>query len=166
MSLPSYPDAKHANEFERGLRFQDFVIEALAKHLGIVIQIFSSQRYQFNNGESVQGWEIKLDKRCTGTGRLSVETAEKSRADIPFWTPSGIFRKDNTLFYVQGNKEVFWVFFKHHLVNHFNEQRPYEVEKFGTVRTFYMNNTKADELGLRIDLDVLNGKKGEQMELL
>lgn len=151
MSLPSYPDAKNDNEFERGLRFQDFVVEALTRELGIVIQIFSSQRYQFDNGESVQGWEIKLDSWCTKSGRLSIELAEKSRADIPVWTPSGIFRDDNTLFYVQGNKECFWLFFRKHLRWIFEREEPEVHEKRGTIRTFYLPIERADKIGIRIE---------------
>lgn len=149
--LPRYPDAKHPNEFQRGLEFQDFVVEVLAKQLGIVIQIFSSQRYQFSSGESVQGWEIKLDSRCTETGRLSIEIAEKSRSDMPNWTPSGICRDDNTIFYVQGNRQVFWVFFKKHLRWVLDTKAPPLQDK-KTVRTFYLPIEKADRLGLRIDV--------------
>lgn len=155
--LPIYPDAKHGNEFERGLRFQDFVIEALAKELGLVIQIFSSQRYQFQNGESVQGWEIKLDSRCTETGRLSIEVAEKSNKDMPNWTPSGIFRKDNTLFYVQGNRDCFWLFFKKHLQWLYEKEKPSVTEKYGTIRTFYLPVSRADKVGLRVERDLDDG---------
>ena len=62
----------------------------------IILQNMSSQKYQFNIGENLQGFEIKLDTRCTETGRMSIEVAEKSRADSTKWTPSGIYREDNS----------------------------------------------------------------------
>ena len=76
ISVPSYPDAKHPNEFQRGLEFEDFVKEYLAKNMGWVITTYSSKAYQFSEGESIQGFEFKLDNPCTETGRLSIEIAE------------------------------------------------------------------------------------------
>jgi hypothetical protein len=92
-----YPDSKDQQSDENGREFQDFCCVELAR-VGIVVQLFSSRRYQFEQGESVQGVEIKLDRRCTETGRLSIEIAEKTRADQRNWIASGIYRQDNTAF--------------------------------------------------------------------
>lgn len=108
---PQYPDAKSKTSFQDGLEFQDFVCEKLANH-GLFLQNTLSRKYQFELGENLQGWEIKLDNRCTETGRLSIEIAEKSRADIKVWTASGIYRNDNSWLYVQGNYEMLFIFSK------------------------------------------------------
>lgn len=151
MNIPEYPDAKHHNEFERGLKYQDFVMNTLAKRLGWVIQVNSSKAYQFAEGESIQGFEFKLDDRCTETNRLSIEVAEKSKKDIRIWTPSGICRKDNTIFYIQGNYTSFWIFFVKHLRDWYDRTHPEVIEKFGTIQTCYMPIQLADLLGYRID---------------
>ena len=89
---------------------------------------------------------------------MSVEIAEKSNKDVPVWTPSGIFRDDNTDFYVQGNEEMFWIFFKKHLQMYFRKNNPEVTEKFGTIKTFYLPMDKADILGIRMDcIDGGNG---------
>lgn len=147
---PDYPDAKHLNEYERGLVFQDFVVESLFKQYGIIVQIYSSREYQYSRGESVQRVEIKLDARCTETRRLSIEVAEKSRASMSDWTPSGICRDDNTVFYAQGNEECFWLFFKKHLRLIYEKEHPVVTEKHGTIKTFYIPITRADKIGIRI----------------
>ncbi len=105
---PVYPDAKTSTSFRDGLEFQDFAIIQLARR-GLWVQCFSSKKYQ-RLGEGPQGVEFKLDRRCSETGRLSIEIAEKSRADMPEWTASGIWRTDNTWLYAQGNETIIFVF--------------------------------------------------------
>lgn len=140
---PIYPDAKSRTSFQDGLEFQDFVCSQLAKH-AVVLQNLASKRYQIEVGENLQGFEIKYDDWCTRSGRLSIEIAEKSRNDplLP-WTPSGIFRDDNTWLYIQGNYEILFIFAKRFLLNYFETKRPPIEEKRGTIRTFYISNTVA-----------------------
>ena len=135
---PVYIDAQ-PNTFQRGLEYQDFVCELLARH-HIVLQNIASKRFQFEVGENLHGWEIKLDRPCTETGRLSIEIAEKSRAAMPNWTPSGIYREDNSWLYIQGNYELVFLFAVNWLRRYY-EQRVAEAdvhEAFGTVRKFYL----------------------------
>jgi len=157
MNVPKYPDAKQANSFQEGLEYQDFVLEHLAKNYGLVFQTFSSRAYQWGKGEGVQPFEIKLDNWCTTSRRLSIEIAEKTRADNPNWIPSGIMREDETLFYIHGNKETFWIFFKKHLTYIFEHEAPEVFESRGTIRKFYIPIERADKLGVRIDC-----KKGKR----
>lgn len=150
IKLPSYPDAKHNNEFQRGLMFQDFVIEHLSKRYGLVFQMFSSRVYQFGAGEGVQPFEIKMDDGWQKYNRLSIEVAEKSKKDITVWSPSGIMRDDKTLFYIHGNRTCFWIFFKKHLQWIYTNEKPAVTEKFGTIKTFYVPVERADKLGERV----------------
>lgn len=135
-----YPQSKNPISFQQGLEFQDFVVEQFAKQ-GFYIQLHSSKKYQFERGESVQRCEIKLDNRCTETGRLSIEIAERTRTELG-WTPSGIYRGDNTIFYVQGNQSLLFLFDKKVLRRYHSfklkqafEESPRETP---TVRKFYM----------------------------
>lgn len=137
-----YKDAKHANNLERGSEFQDFVQDMIALHLGINLQFYTSKRYQYDVGESRQGWEIKLDALCTDTKRLSIETAEKVRASDNVWTPSGIYRTDNTWMYVQGNYDILFLFPKAflkqlHVVKDGHEWR-YQRKEEPTIQAFYL----------------------------
>lgn len=90
-------------------------------------------------GENLQGFEIKLDEPCIRTGRLSIEMFEKSRDDISLpWSKSGIQRNDNTWLYIQGNREVLFVFPKNLLTRYYNHNKPQLTEKRGTIQTFYL----------------------------
>lgn len=150
MNYPKYPHAKHENEFERGLMFQDMAMEELAKQYGLVIQVNSSRFYQFKAGESIQGWEFKLDDRCTDYNRLSIEVMEKSRRDMRDWTFSGILREDRTIFYVTGNHKLFYIFLRKHLQAYYRKHKPELSEKFGTIKTFYLPFHIADKMGIKI----------------
>ena len=147
---PCYPDAKSVTSFQDGLEYQDFVCVQLAQQ-GIILQNLASRRYQFEVGENLQGFEIKKDDRCTETLRLSIEVAEKTRNDPSLgWTPSGIFRSDNSWLYVQGNYSIIFVFAKNLLVKWQEKYRPPLTDKFGTVKTFYMPFSVARKLAAKV----------------
>lgn len=136
---PAYPDAKSRNSFQDGLEFQDFACHALTSRVGLIIQNFSSRKWQFNVGENIQGIEIKQDQRCLETGRLSIEVAERSQNNPAIaWTPSGIRRQDNAWLYVQGNYQVIFIFAKNWLNRYYEEKRPEIFESRGTIRKFYL----------------------------
>lgn len=137
MATRLYPDAKQIDSMEDGLKFQAFVKTKLAG-IGITVDYYEMREDQFSIGESEQGIEVKLDSRCTDTGRLSIEVAEKSRRSIGVWTPSGIYRKDNSTLYVQGNYKVFFVFKKSKLIELHGRYVDTEIYKLGTIKTFYL----------------------------
>lgn len=145
---PIYPNAKTKTSFQDGMEFQDFVCCVLAQS-GIVLQNLASKRWQFEVGENLQGFEIKLDNRCTETKRLSIEIAEKARAENYTWVPSGIFRNDNSWLYIQGNESVLFIFQKSLLCKFFEQRKPEVSESFGTVRKFYLPMMKAEEMAAK-----------------
>lgn len=136
MSL--YPDAKQPDSFSEGIVFQDFVAMQMLKKRGVKIDFYKTKSEQYSIGESAQGYEVKLDKPCTRTGRLSIEIAEKTRASNHQFVPSGIYRKDNTRYYVQGNYIRIWIFSKSRLVELHKSDRASEHESHPTIRTFYL----------------------------
>ena len=161
---PKYPDAKSHTSFQDGLEFQDFVCERLAKH-GIVLQNLSSKKWQLSVGENLQGFEIKLDNRCTDTGRLSIEIEEKSRQSTSLlWTPSGILRDDNSWLYIQGNHRVLFIFAKRFLLRWYHHHEARGTlnmhEAYGTVRAFYLPLDQAAEYAAKVlDFDNVLGKQ-------
>ena len=154
ITLTAYPHSKNGQSFEQGMEFQDWVVEQLNKR-GFYIQLHSSKRYQFDRGESVQMAEIKLDNRFLETGRLSIEIGERTAVG-KLWVASGIYRSDNTVFYIQGNWSRIYLFDKRVLQRyHANELGGHYEEsprENPTVRKFYMQLQMADELCIfRVD---------------
>ena len=93
-----------------GEEFQDFCIDLFADRISFIIQQYSSKKYQYDKGESRQRIEIKLDNRHTGTGRLSIEIAEKKNGNDTDWIHSGIYSWKNPLFYIIGNYQSVYLF--------------------------------------------------------
>lgn len=140
--------SSYGENFEKGMEFQDFVMLTLQKR-GLYVQIFSSKKYQYSIGESFQGIEIKLDREFMKYGRLSIEIAEKTKAENKIWVPSGIYRNDNTWLYVQGNENIFYVFMKHQLITLHKSGKFETGESFGTIRKFYLPIERADKIGYK-----------------
>jgi hypothetical protein len=132
----NYPDCKDKNSFNSGIEFEDYVCCALARE-GIIIQNIHSKTFQYQTGENLQGFEIKLDRYFIGTGRLSIEVAEKTRADDKDWIPSGIYRKDRSWLYIQGNYERIYIFQKSILILLHRSER-YKEDQTPTVKKFYL----------------------------
>lgn len=106
----------YEDSFEVGSAFQDFVCIELAKQ-HIILQNINSKKFQYNVGENLQGFEIKLDTRFNGytktpTGRLSIEFEEKQKGTNQVFALSGIYRNDNSWLYIQGNPWCFYIFDK------------------------------------------------------
>lgn len=134
-----YRDSKLPDAHKLGLDFQDFVADQLLKQRGIAIHFYETQREQYDIGESVEGYEVKLDNRSTDTGRLGIEVGEKTRKDRAMFTPSGIMRRDNSTFYVQGNWREFWVFKKAALQEYFTSRHPEVIsDNPPTIQKFYL----------------------------
>ena len=139
----------YSNSFEVGNEFQDFVCIELAKH-GIILQNINSKKYQYETGENLQGFEIKYDARCTGdrnteaTNRLSIEIAEKTKAENPEFIPSGIYRTDNSWMYIQGNYMMFWIFPKK-ILKLLHQSKRYPEDEMPTIKKFYLPIADADK---------------------
>ena len=109
----------HKDSFGVGDYFQDYVCIELAKQ-NIILQNINSKKFQYEVGENLQGFEIKVDNRFNGycptdkpaTNQLSIEIAEKTKAENPNYIPSGIYREDNSWLYIQGNQKCFYIFAK------------------------------------------------------
>ena len=157
INLMMYPHSKNGNSFADGMEFQDFVVEQFNKW-GLHIQLHASKRFQFERGESVQRIEIKLDNRCTETGRLSIEVGERTKVTSS-WVASGIYRPDQTCMYIQGNYSLLYLFDRKVLQRYHQqkcegrfEESPKETP---TVRKFYLPFAVADQVAIaKIDLRI------------
>ncbi len=134
---PLYPDSKDPKSYQSGLEFQDFVCELLREQLGIVITNYQSQRFQFGVGENKQGIEIKLDRDILRTNNVSIETAEKTRANNPNYAPSGIYRNDNSWLYIQGNWDIVFIFSKNTL-RLLHKSGRYKINTLPTLKSFLL----------------------------
>lgn len=119
-----------------GEKYQNFVALQFVERWHIPIDYYTSKHDQYNIGESKQGIEVKLDNRCSDTGRLSIEIAERTDQS-KHWTPSGIHRRDNTWLYIQGSYDIIFAFSKKVLQRYFLLNKP-EINERKTIKTWYL----------------------------
>lgn len=103
-------------QIESGQAYQDFVVDCCYRILNMPISCYSSKLYQQNVGESINGVEIKNDRKFKESGNLYVEIAEKARPRAGDYAQSGINRGDNTWLYLIGDFDTIYVFAKSMLV--------------------------------------------------
>ena len=92
--------AYYAEQLERGLQYQDFVVEVLWG-VGIATCSYSSRKLQRRFGENKGKIEIKFDRNYATSRNLFIEIAEKSSAECARYVRSGIYR--DCVEYVIGN---------------------------------------------------------------
>jgi hypothetical protein len=141
-TLPDY-----LTQLVKGESYQDKVARRIKQEFDYDIHFYASRRDQYEIGESAEGIEIKYDSWISRSGRMSIEIAEKTRADLPEFTPSGIFRQDNTRYYLQGDDNHVWCFVKTALQEHYRTSKPETIDNNPpTIRKFYISVAQADSL--------------------
>lgn len=121
----NYEDYRRS-KIETGQLFQDFVTRYMWEKHKVAVNQFTSERYQKLVGESATGIEIKHDEKFLSTGNLWIETGEKARPRQGDYYPSGIYRNDNTRYYLIGDYDTLFLFEKKRLI---------EAERSGRYRT-------------------------------
>lgn len=145
-----YPDSKHSNPLKIGEAYQDKVAEVIKKRYGYKIHYYKTKKEQYELGESVEGFEIKYDGWISKSKRMSIEIAERTRKDLQDFTESGIFRKDNTKWYCQGDDKTLWIFSKKKLQEYYRNRCPMVIDdRPPTIKKFYISLETADKLAVR-----------------
>jgi len=118
----------YENNLKAANEYQDFVCIHLIKK-GIVLSNMSSQKFQNELGENLQGFEIKFDRLFRQTNNLYIEVAEKSNPSNMNYVKSGIFRNDNSWIYAIGDYEGIYLIQKKVLKSMYEKNRFKEVKK-------------------------------------
>lgn len=148
-----YPkrNSGHSDSFEIGSEFADFVCMTLAKE-NIILQNINSQKFQYETGENLQGFEIKFDGPHTRTKRCSIEIAEKSNGFNTNFINSGIYRGDNSWIYIHGNYELFFIS-SIKILRLLHESGKYEEAYYPkdlpTIKKFYLPHEKCFQVCLK-----------------
>lgn len=100
-----------------------------------------------NRGENRLGIEFKHDQQFRHTGNLYIEVAEKARPRDGDYAPAGVYRSDNTRLWVQGDRDMVWVFPKS-LLRAVVESGHYDQVELATSRGCLLPTTVADTLAL------------------
>lgn len=108
----------------------ELYIEHLIKEKGnIDIGLYYGKEEQYKQGESRAGLEIKRDIKSRETNNLYIEYAERLNTDGK-WVKSGIFKKDNTKYFLIGDFDEYFILRKNDLLDIYekiakNKYRPF-----------------------------------------
>lgn len=98
--------ADYQRELQSGQEFEKFVIKLFADR-GVDLHLFDTVEQQ-KHGETVEGVEIKLDRKFRKTGNLFIETEERSTSDSA-WHAAGVTKDDNSKVIAIGDKKTIWL---------------------------------------------------------
>lgn len=102
-------DIDYNLELARGKAYEQAVSEWFKEEMGFDIGLYETRKEQWEIGESKARIEIKYDARSLETGNLYIEVEEKRSRFQEHYNPSGIYRQDNSLFYLIGNHQEFFL---------------------------------------------------------
>ncbi|MDD2820497.1 MAG: hypothetical protein PHW29_04465 [Flavobacterium sp.] len=101
----------------RGKAYETAIEEFFKEQLNFQMGVYTDIKDQYTKGESRAKIEIKFDNKSYGSGNLYIEVAEKKHSNNTSFVDSGIYRKDNSVFYLIGNHQEFFLFPKTLLEN-------------------------------------------------
>lgn len=115
------PDYSAGHEgWTKGNAYQDWVVSVWPLcYPGKTLTLRNSRIGQWD-GETDEGVEIKFDDKIytyCPTGRLYIELEEKVKQDNDSYVLSGIYRQDNSKYYLIGDYIEWWIFAKQTLVD-------------------------------------------------
>ena len=110
-------DAKKNNE---ATEFQDIVYKHFKEEWGWNIIHHTNIEKQYKEGENNAGIEIKNDQQMRKYPNLFITISRKYYNGS---VPSGIMKKHNKRFYVQGVAEKFYIFGLNDLIRYYNKNK-------------------------------------------
>ena len=115
-------DAYTIQQLERGALMELYIDDEF-KRYGIDIGFFYSPTNQYH-GESSMGIEIKHDMKSRVTGNFYIECYETHAHCLHHFTPSGILKQSNTIFWLIGTPEEYYIVYENSLKQLFFSMNP------------------------------------------
>jgi len=119
--------------------FENEIEYFLEKEYKLKIGMFHTKEEQFSKGENKLGIEIKFDMESLNTGNLYFEISEKSKPREGEYCTSGVFRKDNSISYLIGNHERFFIILKKEIIKYIDNKKDKLLKDIKTSKGFPIN---------------------------
>jgi DNA-binding protein H-NS len=132
-------------QLEEGKEFEKYVKKQLQEKKQLHLDIIEDEVNQYTIGETIQGYEIKYDKKYKDTGNLYIEIKEKTNPNNAKFVLSGIFRQDNTHTWIIGNYDEVYMFKKDTLIEIYNKQEYVRYVKTLTSHGVLLNKALIDK---------------------
>lgn len=124
----------YLESLQKGFEFENYICQFFKSKYSFNIETYKTKEGQYNLGESIQGIEIKNDTLIPKTGNIYIELQEKKDSSQKNWINSGILKNDNTLFYLIGTEEKFYIFLKTDLLKFYENNMYFKLKEIKTSR--------------------------------
>tara|TARA_R100000951_G_C2587793_1_gene163981 strand:- start:43 stop:534 length:492 start_codon:yes stop_codon:yes gene_type:complete len=151
-------EQEQLKKFEKAHKFQDQVYRYFIDEWGWHLTHITSVENQYEQGENLQGIEIKHDQmfeKGSPNVFISVERYYPYLHPDERTQPSGIMKQHNKRFYIIGGKHKFYILPLEALRTFYRNEQPYLINGFkskgnGTEKGFLLSTKKATELSFEI----------------
>lgn len=151
----------YKTKLQTAFEFENYIAKLLQRDYNLDLEQFLTPEGQYSLGENKLGIEIKNDTLINKWGNIYIEYAEKSNSNHDKYIKSGILKNDNSIYFLIGDKDHFWIFRKKRLLEIFREEvqiikrghkstRGIKFKKISTSKGFIfpVKNTSADTISL------------------
>ncbi|MFV8362987.1 hypothetical protein ACNQGO_06305 [Flavobacterium sp. ZT3P35] len=102
--------------------FENQIANILEKEYDLEIGQYLTPEGQYDLGENALGIEIKNDTLIAKYGNVYIEYQEKSKSSNSVFINSGILKNDNSIYFLIGTIDAFYIFKKKRLLEIFFEE--------------------------------------------
>ena len=112
----------YKEKLQASFEFENYIAELLQCDFNLDLQQFLTPEGQYDLGENELGIEIKNDTLIKKWGNVYIEYAEKSNSENYVFVKSGILKDDNSIYFLIGDRDGFWIFRKERLLEIYREE--------------------------------------------
>jgi hypothetical protein len=112
----------YKEKLQASFEFENYIAELLQRDFNLDLQQFLTPEGQYDLGENELGIEIKNDTLIKKWGNVYIEYAEKSNSGNYVFVKSGILKDDNSIYFLIGDRDGFWIFRKERLLEIYREE--------------------------------------------
>ena len=113
----------YKEKLQASFEFENYIANLLMKDFDMDLGQYLTPEGQYDLGENKLGIEIKNDTLIKKWGNVYIEYAEKSNAKNSKYVDSGILKNDNSIYFLIGTSDEFWIFKKQRLIEIFYEEK-------------------------------------------
>ncbi|MBA7557570.1 hypothetical protein ES705_50331 [subsurface metagenome] len=126
-----------------GKKYEDFIKCILKEKFNYNLHPYKTKEGQYEFGENKEGIEIKYDNIMKRTGNIYIEIAEKTNKNNLNFIPSGIYRNDNSIWYLIGDYQTIYIFKIKDLRQAYEDEYYYMLKENPTSKGFLLSKIQA-----------------------
>ena len=117
-----YKNNYYKGKLQDSFIFENYIASLLENEYDLEIGSYLTPEGQYDLGENALGIEIKNDTLIAKYGNVYIEYQEKSQSSNAVYINSGILKNDNSIYFLIGTIDAFYIFKKKRLLEIFYDE--------------------------------------------